>query len=791
MRAPLTFAWRNVLFGAGGKQDAWALFRLELTAYPGLPVNGKLGVLSQLAAWTVAAEADFQVLRVTRPWSQEQYRHDALAGADPDFSLAGRLKRLVDEHTSAIGDRAPARAEVFLAVRLAAPPTGWLEGLRRAVGLRDAPGISQRELDVLLDGEAQAFGRLTDYLDAERASSLEVQWLMARTMSRGVDEPVLDPRWQPQAVVLDADDEDGGRRLVPFEADVLRLLDRPLDIHADHLAAGSSLQAVLVAGAMPETTVFPGRQAELLFAPPEALDFPVDASLHARWIANDRALALVRRKVVDADHAYREESMGDHGPTSRTASRPDLVRELEEQLTASDRPPLLRAQVSYLVAADDPKLLDERVRLLRRELAPIALHRPADVQLDLWTSHLPAQPAALRRYDDVLLPEQVGAMVPTATHAVGSDRGLVIGRTLSGSGLPVQFDVTEGSRTSRAPAVLVTGTLGSGKTLSAQLLALHAVVRGSRVVDLDPKGDHRMDEVLSPELVETIELTADGHRGMLDPLRIAPPDLQVELAHSFLCDLLPAPVPATWQTEIRAAVTAAVASGGHALDAVLDDLDRGGQDAKEAARAIGVHAGSGLLQLGFGDSSEPVEPVGERALTSLRIANLTLPAPGTPAVDMTHEERTGRALLRLLAVQALQVAASDWSRHKVLVIEELSQLISDQVGLSLVERIVRLCRSQNATPILVTQVVEDIGRLADLIGCHMAFGVETDAQAGRVLRLLGLDADDEDQRAQLRAFRRGRCLMRDYQGRIGAVQIDLMDEELLAALDTTPRHAAR
>ncbi len=338
--------------------------------------------------------------------------------------------------------------------------------------------------------------------------------------------------------------------------------------------------------------------------------------------------------------------------------------------------------------------------------------------------------------------------------------------------------------------MLCTGTLGSGKTLTAQLLALHALLGGSKVVDLDPKGDHRMIDVLSPELVEQVELRADGRdRGMLDPLRIAPPDLRVELAHSFLCELLPAPLPAEWQTEIRAAVAHVADAGGRSSAQVLNVLAAGTEPSRAAGRAIAVHAESGLLQLGFAHTDHDTGLDGERPLTSLRIANLTLPEPGTPRAELTQEERTGRALLRLLTVQALHVASSDWSRHKVLIVEELSQVIGDQLGLSLVQRIVRLCRSQNATPILVTQVVDDVSKIADLIGCFFCFGVESDAEAGRVLRLLGLDADDDEQRARLRSFRRGRCLMRDYDGRVSPVQIDLMDPELLATLDTTPKRA--
>ena len=114
-------------------------------------------------------------------------------------------------------------------------------------------------------------------------------------------------------------------------------------------------------------------------------------------------------------------------------------------------------------------------------------------------------------------------------------------------------------------------------------------------------------------------------------------------------------------------------------------------------------------------------------------------------------------------------------------------LLGDAAGRSLVHRINRLCRSQNATPILATQSLDDVSELENLIGACLAFGVETDDEAGRVLSLLGMDADDRRYRAQLRSFRQGRCLMRDYTGRIAPVQVDVVDDAVLKLLDTTPR----
>lgn len=801
MRAPLTFAWRNLVFGAN-VADAWALFRVHTESYPGLPTTEKLRVLGTLAGYATAVERDFQLLRVTRPWSTADYIAAARAGVDPEYADHGRFADLLLTHAGVLDDDAPARPELFLSVKLRQDGDGLgtsialardgLTGLvDRALGRGDARALSQRRLDELLDVEARLFDRVADYLDLERASTREFQWLVQRTLRRGVGEPWLDEFWRPQALVLDADDEDGGRRFRPLEADVLRLYGAPIEQHDRALTVRGEdadvHQALLTVGALPEVTSFPGRQAELLFAPLEALPFPVDACFSARWIANDRALALTRTRVVDADHAYTEESHGEHGPTATTAARPDVARELEEYLTSSDRPPLLRGQIGLAIGAATAEELETRVQRLRREYAPITLHRPLGEQLRLFISHLPAQLSPVARYDDVLLPEQFGAMVPTATHAVGSIAGTYIGHTLSGSRQPVLFDATEASRTSRPPAVLFAGTSGGGKSVAAQLIAYQAFLAGSKVIDIDPKGDHRLDELVGPENVEVIELgTGTEHRGALDPLRIAPVDLRDELAYSFLVELLPAPVPPQWQTEIRAAVADEVEAGGRSCTAVVERLDRGADDAREAGRAIRVHAESGLLRLGFADIDAAPPEVSGRPVTVLRVANLTLPEPGTPRAEHTSEERTGRALLRLLGATALHLMHSDLARHKVLLFDEVWTLTGDTAGMALLGRVARIARSLNTLPLLLTQIGNEIGKLAALVGAVFAFGVETDDEAERMLPLAGLDAGDKTLRTQLRGFRRGRCFHRDYEGRTAPMQVDPADLALLATLNTTP-----
>jgi hypothetical protein len=585
-------------------------------------------------------------------------------------------------------------------------------------------------------------------------------------------------------------------RYKPLEADLLRLLESPITVGARGLRVeselGESHQALLCLGALPEVVPFPSRRAELLFAPLESVDFPVDAAFSARYVANDEAVRLVRRKIVDADHIFHEESHGDHGPSSSAVARPHAARDLEEYLTGGDHPPLLRASISLCVSAASPHELEDRIERLRREYGAVQLHRPLGEQLPLFVGHLPGKPSQVPDYDDYLTVEQFGAMVPTATHAVGAEAGPYVGHTLNGARQPVLFDPGEASRTSRAPATLLSGTLGSGKTLCMELIMYQAFLAGSTICDIDPKGDHALDRLPGvAEHMEVIELSADRRfQGMLDPLRVAPEDTREDMACNFLLGVLPEPVAPEWQTELRLAVQTVVARGGRGCGDVVEELEQGGQDARDTARALAIHATSGLARLGFAtrDSSPP--DAGAAQVSSLRIRNLTLPLPGTPRSEMLEEERVGQAILRLLAVYALRLTSLDPRRHSVLGFDEAWVLLSDSGGRALVDRISRLGRAQNVTPLLATQVLSDVDELDGLIGAAFCFGVETEREARKALRLLRLDEDDEGLQQRLLSFRRGRCLMRDYDGRVSPMRVDLVDPDLLRTLDTTPERRA-
>jgi hypothetical protein len=806
MRQPISFVYGNCLLGASGP---WALFALSPCSYDVLSKERKRELFGRLLAALEAAGADLQVIRVARAWDLERYASELEGGyAGPHPAPHARY---VAEHRAGLEDIGRAMAAVYLAISLEAPerdvgayvsgvletpPRELLNALRDAVAWQDRRLLAAAELERLRVRADEAHARIAGFIDARPARTVEVQWLLRRAFCRGCAEPVVDGLHEPQALVFE---RNGSAVLAPLEADVLRWLDGYVENRGRSLRVesetGTSWQAHLVAGALPERAEFPGGRLELMFAPPESLPFGVDLTLNARFLPNELALRLVRRRVQDADQIVRSEAEGDQGISDRGYDRTQESRDLLAYLQSASRPPLLRATLAIAVSAGSEAELERRVETCRRAYGEVRLHRPVGDQLELFLQHLPAQRTRVRGYDDVLTAEQVAAMMPLGTHAVGSRHGFYLGHTLSGSLQPIRFNLREGSDTDRNAAILNLGALGSGKTTLDQKLLYEGFLLGARIIDCDPKGDHRLHEL--PEVaphVETVALRPErALRGMLDPLRVAPTHMRHDAAVSFLCDLLPARSEAAWETAVVKAVDAVIRTAREpTCFEVVRALGAGDEVDRQVAKTLAVYAQAGLTQLGFADPEVRVSVVGERQVTYIPIRDLPGPQAGTARADYSVAERVGEQIVRLIAMFAMQLMSAERNRLKLFSFDEGWRLLGDPVGRMLLASLQRMGRSELAVPIISTQLVSDTlldGRdsLENLIGATFVFGLRSEAEAARALSLLDLDPDDQGLRRRLLEFDAGRCLMRDHRGRVEAVQIDVVAPWLLRALSTTPR----
>jgi len=811
VRAPIRFTYGNCVF-AGGLADPWAAFHVDTSSYEWLGEEAKrtrfLGLLGALEA----IEADVQVLRLARRPSHDRYvleleeEVSRLARSEPH---ASSRRNYLHEHLRRIAELGSTTPSLFVLVSLREPerdvasyvskvverkPGEWRRALAEAFGLGDASVLRARELERVRLRADRAHARLRKFLPARPARGVELQWLVRRAFCRSLDEPDVDGLHEPRALVFE---RNGEAVLAPLEGDVLRWVDSSVEHHGRFLRVeserGTSWQAHLLLGAVPDQVEFPSSRAELMFAPPESLPFGIDLSLNARFLPNELALRIARRRIQDADQIVRAESDGEQGVSDLGFARSQQARDLLAHLQASRRPPLLRATLAIAVSAPDQRTLEERVELCRRAYGEIRLYRPLGEQLQLFLQHLPAQRTRVTGYDDTFTVEQVSAMMPTATHAVGSPGGFYLGYTLTGSRQPVRFNLREGSDSDRNTTVLSVGALGSGKTTLDQKLKYEGFLLGARVIDCDPKGDHRfhlLDDV-APH-AECVTLRPDpALRGMLDPLRIAPPHLRQDAAVSFLRDLLPTRAEPSWETALVAAVDRVTRGARPTCAEVVRALHQGDAVDRQVGKALEVYARSGLTQLGFAEAGVSLPPIGQRQVTYLPIRDLPGPEPGTSRGDYLQSERIGEQIVRLIAMFAMQLMAAERGRLKLFSFDEGWRLLGDPAGRSLLASLQRMGRSELAVPIISTQLVSDtlIGEresLANLLGATFVFGMRSEAEAARALALLGLDPERASLRQDLLELEAGRCLFRDHRGRVEAIQVDVVVPSLLRAFSTTP-----
>jgi hypothetical protein len=808
VRAPIAFVYGNCVF-ARDLEDPWAAYAVRTASYAWLPEEAKRARFLALVGALEAVEADVQILRVTRRWRAEQCLRE-MGGADAAPVSTRARRRYTEGHAQRFAEVGAAEPALYLLVSLreperdvasyvsrllAEPPRDWRTRLGGMFshGARRLLSASQLErVRVRADG---VHACLADFLPVREARGVELQWLVRRSFCRALGEPVVEGLHQPRALAFE---RNGEAVLAPLEGDVMRWSDGFVEDHGRSLKVsselGTSWQAQLVMGAVPERLVFPGAAAELMFAPVESLPFGIDVSLNARYLPNELAVRLARRRIQDADQILRAETDGEQGASDQGYERTQEARDLLSYLQASSRPPLLRATLAIAVAATDAELLEERVRMCRRAYGDVRLHRPAGDQLPLFLQHLPGQRTRLAGYDDVFTTEQVAAMMATATHAVGSRAGFYLGYTLSGSRQPVRFNLREGSDRDTNTTILSVGALGSGKTTLTQKLQYEGFLQGARVIDCDPKGDHRFHllEEVSPH-VECVRLRADPSlRGVLDPLRVAPRHLRQDAAVSFLRDLLPVRAEASWETAVVGAVDRVITRCAEptCLE-VVRALNEGDRTESLVGAALAVYARSGLTQLGFADRAVRLPAVGERQVTYLPIRDLPAPEPGMPRSEYSQSERVGAQIVRLIAMFAMHLMSSERERLKLFAFDEGWRLLGDPVGRSLLASLQRMGRSELAVPIISTQLVTDalVGEresLENLIGATFVFGMRSEAEAGRALTLLGLDGEDSSMRRSLLELGAGRCLFRDHRGRVEAIQVDVVIPSLLRAFSTTP-----
>ncbi len=813
---PITYARGNIIFGGG---EAAAVYRLPTFTYEKMPNAVKWGLCDALGNLATGAEADISIHRVQRHWSAEDYVADAETMLDARFQLdPGAWTRYLEGHVPRLEGLNSYRPEVYLRVSQPKPKvTRGLRGTIDAVYRRattamaigpDVP-VMEREIEQRIDQNASTLARIREILPGARPITIaELQWLCLRAPVRHVVEPCLDQWWEPNALVFT--NEQDQLCFQPCESDWLRLFNAPITRHRDHVVVDGvgpngepvrTLQAFLTLGALPFTVRFPGDGAELMFAPLDGLPFPVDAVFHGKLIPNQKALSDVGKAIVDAENRLKEQAAGDYTPDDLSLVAPEALQAIKADLTARDRPPLFLGGVSYVISVPEEAGLGElreRVARLRGRIPDIQLHRPPGLQERLYHDHL-LNPLGgqITDYRERMSKANVGMLMPIAGDEIGSARGPYIGYTICGRGgrigQPVKLDFLEAAANDETPSVLMVGRTGSGKTLTAQLAALLAALRGSFVFTADPSPDHHLAQIPAiADDAQTIGLVgADAYRGMLDPLVVTPEEMREEIALSYYLDVLPESTSrGVWETELTDATRAVLRAGRGGSLAVIEHLRGGNQDAQDVARALGLIAEAGVGILGFGDGTSVRGIDDVKRVTTVTMGHLKLPSKDTPRSAYSRRERLAVATFKLVGAYLMWlVKRADRTVHKVVVLDEAWTWTDTADGRHMLNELLRVGRKFNCTVIVLSQGVEDLGDLLRHFRYFFLFGVNELDEARRGLAMLGCDPRDNALAGRVASqndFEKGRCLHRDGEGRVAEVQIDVVYHDVLEILKTGP-----
>jgi hypothetical protein len=477
----------------------------------------------------------------------------------------------------------------------------------------------------------------------------------------------------------------------------------------------------------------------------------------------------------------------------------DDTRLLERRVLREQRPLLYCWPRLVVAGAGEEELLARLTDLVEayRDLG-IELVRPSGDQLALFLEAMPGDRVRVRAYEQRIEPVTLAGSMYAASAEVGDGVGPYLGFTTTGSRAMVALDVLAAARRNRPTGISLTGDPGSGKTNTAMKLTHDARLRGAWAVVIAAKEEDVLGLSRLPGM-EPVQMLRPDHRyeGLLDPFRIEEEGESAGLLAADLCRVfLPPMLGAEAEVHLLVAASAeldAMAEGRQpSLLGMVEQLEGSAHEvAREAAAALRAIAAKPMARMCFGGGGTSLRLDG--ALTILLLDRLGLPDSMTRPDEWTISERLAVGLMRAMTALVGQLLlGADRHQPKLLFLDEAWAVTSSADGRRLVERIARIGRARNLALLLATQNASDLRAgdpantaIANSLTVRLGFRSTDEDEIRAMLALLGVEAT-ADLVAEVSGFAAGECLMRDLDGRVGRVQVDLVTDELRAAFDTTP-----
>lgn len=815
---PIKYFEGNLVFSQD--DSCWAYYEIPGFNYDYLDENEKVIQFQKAQAFFWQINMDSHCLVVPN-FSSIHEKHENFKR-----KLNGPLKDVATKHTDDTADRLEellgdeaTEYRFFIGVKLAKPDRektnlfddiketikGFLNNVHEKAGL-EAPEILEEELIRFRKNERRTFNKVYSRFNAIRASELDIQWLVRRNFYRGMGKPPILKNWSPAYSVHYTEYErDDVKVRRPLYYDILRLTEGKIDETAKRsLLIQQNIEgeehtghcAFLTVANVPYEMDFPGD--EWLYAI-QSLDFPVEISMRTETMENRKALSAIRNKqkeLKDQDR-HAQETNNDTGLTV-VEGRAE-AQQLEALLQKS-RMPLIKTSITFCVSANDEEELKRRIDSLHDMYQDMMfqIEQPYGDQFLLFNDFLPGGKRYVKDYIHFMEPATVAGSMYGATKQIGDGEGFFIGST----GIldqPVYISPNraaqsiKGAKTSALSASF-TGSLGGGKSFSANLITYLSVLAGGKALVIDPKGERGNWAEDLQDLggqVNIITLSTDEEdRGKLDPYSILSNRKDAKtLALDILTFLTGVQMNDSERfPKLSRAVNEVTNSENPCMNRIVENLL---SQEDQVARSLGEHIQSfqelSFAQLLFG-SGQVENPINlETAMNVLQIQNLQLPSIDKKTSEYNLSEMLSVAMMLPISSFALEFIHMDRGLFKVVLLDEAWAVLNTMQGKHLASKLIREGRSMQSAIYLVTQNADDLldEKMKNNIGMKYAFRSTDPNEIKNILEFFNLK-DTEYNRSTLRELQPGQCLFQDIHGRCGVVSINALFQDLFDAFDTRP-----
>lgn len=383
-----------------------------------------------------------------------------------------------------------------------------------------------------------------------------------------------------------------------------------------------------------------------------------------------------------------------------------------------------------------------------------------------------------------------------------------IGRTIFGLSAPVFFDPHYPISLNKPPVTLITGSPGSGKTFTAEILAGHSSVMNKLTYVIDPKGDFislkKLERTgqINKTTIWSIFTNEDNSEiseenfGMLDPFYLTENMKDNVLIVVDVITSLMGKITQKQSLALLPIIQDVADLEQPSLAKVVRELQRNQDDEiRSLGSKLGLTLDTSVAKLIVADKKAAENPfANSEGLMIVSLLGLNLPASGTKEEDYTNTERLAAVIMQLLTQLILESMKTKPTRVlKTLFIDEAWVVFGNKAGKRLIDSVALLGRSLNMATILATQSPSHLQSLEDgeatstldmTISTRFAFRNDSESDNAINRKAMRLPENDgwED---VFPMFNTGQCMMKDCTGQISIIHT-MTSQEWEEAFNTNP-----